>query len=129
MTPLQSPVKSDAAKRRRTAGNASALPVFIERSGEEFFQAGRRIVDWLDRFARTLRAPQTSDLDLVYSSGFTGSPLGLTRPLPSLERDGIAEFHFYSDSSSIGKKQAMDEWPAYKASLLPRGHHRRGLRQ
>ena len=103
-------------KRSRTLARAT-FPDFIERDGEKFFQTGRLIANTLEQFSKSLQTTRFSNMEQFYSSNFSGNSLGLMRPLPRAERDGIREFHFYSDNTSCTAKEALSEWRLYASSF------------
>ncbi len=121
MNPLKAPAKRSRRWQSLKRGHIlarAAVPDFIEKDGETFFQTGRRIVNWLDHFGKSLRKLPASDLELFYCSSFCGTSLGLTKLDAARERDGIRELRFTSDNRLGSTKDALNEWKAYIDSFV-----------
>ncbi len=121
MNPLKAPAKRSRRWQSLKRGHIlarAAVPDFIEKDGETFFQTGRRIVNWLDHFGKSLRKLPASDLELFYCSSFCGTSLGLTKLDAARERDGIRELRFTSYNRLGSTKDALNEWKAYIDSFV-----------
>src|SRR4051794_30666206 len=68
----------------------------IDREGLQFFNTGKEIVQTLAQVARAVQKRDLAAVAARYSPAFQGSSLGLTRPEPADEREGVRTYRFPS---------------------------------
>jgi hypothetical protein len=83
------------------------------RSGNAFFETGKRMLESLQAVARSAKAGDMAAMQSKFASDFQGSRLGLTAMQPIEERDGIHRLRFSGGSEAIGRDQAIEEWKTY----------------
>jgi hypothetical protein len=104
----------------------------VDGRGLEFFQAGKDVVDALDRFAVALGAGDADAVARMYAPDFGGTRLGLlTRDLAD-EKDGTRHYRQRSEGAALDAVGAAAEWRAYRdsfASIEEAGLHLERLEQ
>jgi hypothetical protein len=85
----------------------------IDRRGEQFFQAGRTVVTFLDQMAQSLRRHDTAAIEHLYAESFYGQKLGLTDLSPISERDGVRQAAFHAGCDVVSRHDVIAEWLAY----------------
>lgn len=97
----------------------SGLPFLksIERDGEQFFQAGKSIVELLQQASKALAKRDIDSLRKLYAPHFTGTFLGLTTMVPRQERDGILTYGCFASGAVMGADAAIAEWRSYLAGF------------
>ena len=89
----------------------------IDQEGESFFEAGRTLVEFLRRMARSIRANNFDEVRCCYDPAFQGRRLGLTECVRDSEWDGISRMVFRADETLITAQLAADEWRAWFADF------------
>jgi ASPIC and UnbV/FG-GAP-like repeat len=100
-------------------GNLMRIPIAgsifraIDRQGEQFFQAGRTLITFLDQMAELLRRHDSAALGHLYAESFSGRKLGLTDLSPIHERDGVRQAKFHAGRHAVSRHDVIAEWLTY----------------
>ena len=90
---------------------------YFERRGWQFFNTGKDMVLSLRDMAHAVRARDLSGVEGAFSSGFSGTRLGLNKMEQVEEKDGVHKFAFRSDGTTPSRENAVAEWRAYLDSF------------
>jgi len=90
---------------------------YIDRVGNQFLDAGKRILSTLQAISDHARRQDATGILASYSPDFRGGLLGLNGMTPAEEKDGIHKLSFASSNVTIDREQAIQEWREYLNSF------------
>jgi hypothetical protein len=99
----------------------------VDGRGWAFFDTGKAISDRLDGLAGRIVTRNAETMRSLYAPAFAGNLLGLNTHAAARVRDSLSQARFVPGRTSVGAKEALDEWNRYISSFATIGEARFNL--